>query len=310
MTNKTNRRLVVMVAAILVFALIPVAVSAVGGTFTDDDTSIFEADIEWLASADVTKGCNPPTNDNFCPEDPVKRGQMAAFMRRFAKYLGAEDGVVSSADDADTLDGMDSTDFLGATDTAANADKVDGKHANDLVRVAYAMDQPGADVNVAGIAAQATVLSVSMTAPQRGYVTVTGQIGLTHNGLGAANCHIAVDDLDGNPGQDVISGSAGTELPDPQGGQEVETCSSMAGFQVEAGETYTINLNVFVLLHNVDADEGALIAHYVPFNGAGLQPLIIIIPPIITPLELAQEVAAMSPEVAARFSEIEAALGR
>ncbi len=53
------------------------------GTFVDDDGSIFEADIEWLAAEGVTKGCNPPTNDRYCPDDPVTRGQMAAFLVRF-----------------------------------------------------------------------------------------------------------------------------------------------------------------------------------------------------------------------------------
>jgi hypothetical protein len=33
--------------------------------FTDDDDSIFEADIERLAAAGITKGCNPPTNDRY-----------------------------------------------------------------------------------------------------------------------------------------------------------------------------------------------------------------------------------------------------
>ena len=50
--------------------------------FTDDNNSEFEADIEALASAGVTLGCNPPTNDMFCPDDPVTRGQMASFLTR------------------------------------------------------------------------------------------------------------------------------------------------------------------------------------------------------------------------------------
>ena len=51
-------------------------------TFTDDDTSVFEADIEALAAAGITRGCNPPTNTRYCPGDPVTRGQMAAFLNR------------------------------------------------------------------------------------------------------------------------------------------------------------------------------------------------------------------------------------
>ena len=40
-------------------------------------------DIEWLADQGVTKGCSPPINDLFCPNDQVTRGQMAAFLVRF-----------------------------------------------------------------------------------------------------------------------------------------------------------------------------------------------------------------------------------
>ena len=75
--------LIVAVVTLLV-VLTPVAVIAAGGTFTDDDTSIFEADIEWLADHGVTAGCNPPANDHFCPNANVTRGQMAAFLHRFA----------------------------------------------------------------------------------------------------------------------------------------------------------------------------------------------------------------------------------
>jgi hypothetical protein len=52
------------------------------GTFMDDEASIFESEIESIAAAGVTKGCNPPFNDRFCPEEPVTREQMAAFIVR------------------------------------------------------------------------------------------------------------------------------------------------------------------------------------------------------------------------------------
>ena len=51
-------------------------------TFVDDDGSVFEQDIEWMAAAGITKGCNPPTNNKFCPDASVTRGQMAAFLVR------------------------------------------------------------------------------------------------------------------------------------------------------------------------------------------------------------------------------------
>ncbi len=50
--------------------------------FTDDDGSTFEDDINRLAAAGITKGCNPPDNTLFCPDDPVTRAEMAAFLHR------------------------------------------------------------------------------------------------------------------------------------------------------------------------------------------------------------------------------------
>jgi len=42
---------------------------------------VFEADIAKIAEAGITKGCNPEGTE-FCPGDPVTRGQMAAFLNR------------------------------------------------------------------------------------------------------------------------------------------------------------------------------------------------------------------------------------
>jgi hypothetical protein len=58
--------------------------SAGSDRFEDDDDSIFETDIERLASAGVTVGCNPPQNTRFCPTQPVRRDQMASFLARAA----------------------------------------------------------------------------------------------------------------------------------------------------------------------------------------------------------------------------------
>ena len=67
-------------AAMLVRAL---NLTATNGTnFIDDNTSIFEEDINKLAAAGITKGCSPPVNDRYCPWSKVTRGQMAAFLAR------------------------------------------------------------------------------------------------------------------------------------------------------------------------------------------------------------------------------------
>ena len=56
--------------------------SAGANTFIDDDDAYFEDEIDALAAAGITRGCNPPSNDRFCPNSPVTRGQMAAFLHR------------------------------------------------------------------------------------------------------------------------------------------------------------------------------------------------------------------------------------
>jgi hypothetical protein len=50
--------------------------------FVDDEGSMFEGAIDKIAQAKITLGCNPPTNNRFCPTDHVTRGQMAAFFKR------------------------------------------------------------------------------------------------------------------------------------------------------------------------------------------------------------------------------------
>ncbi len=50
--------------------------------FVDDDESVFEGDINKLAASGITLGCNPPANDEFCPDGRVSRAQMAAFLSR------------------------------------------------------------------------------------------------------------------------------------------------------------------------------------------------------------------------------------
>ncbi len=67
-------------------------------TFVDDDGSIFEGDIEALAAAGVTKGCNPPANTKFCPLDPVLRDEMASFLGRALGLVPLPPPSVGEAD--------------------------------------------------------------------------------------------------------------------------------------------------------------------------------------------------------------------
>ena len=104
--NRFSERILLLMAAFALL-LVPVAAIAAGG-FTDvEDDSVFIADIQWMKDNGVTKGCNPPTNDKFCPKNNVTREQMSAFMHRLA------------------------------TNQVVDADKVDGKDASELTSDAY-----------------------------------------------------------------------------------------------------------------------------------------------------------------------------
>ncbi len=52
------------------------------GTFIDDNGNIHEPNIEAIAAAGITAGCNPPDNDRYCPDQEVTRAEMAVFLIR------------------------------------------------------------------------------------------------------------------------------------------------------------------------------------------------------------------------------------
>lgn len=82
-----------LIAASIVVAVsapaIAVAQHGDGGGFSDVPADHpFHEDIAWLASEGLTRGC---TENAFCPDDPVTRGQLAAFLHRQAG--GAQDDL-------------------------------------------------------------------------------------------------------------------------------------------------------------------------------------------------------------------------
>ena len=118
-----GRRPARTIAALFTVIVLATSVTAVGptasalGSFSDDDGSVHEANIEAIAAVGITRGCNPPANDRFCPDDPVTRGQMAAFLHR------ALDGVLTPGPTPEYTDDNNSVfetdiEWLGATAVA------------------------------------------------------------------------------------------------------------------------------------------------------------------------------------------------
>lgn len=117
-------------AAFLVRAL-GLPADGAGDPFTDDDGSIFEDEIEALAAAGITLGCNPPANDRFCPKKTVTRGQMAAFLSR--AYGFTSPGGDSFGDDDGTI-------FEGVIEALAAAGVTQGCNPPDNDR--FCPDNP------------------------------------------------------------------------------------------------------------------------------------------------------------------------
>lgn len=72
--------------------------------FTDDDAHLFENDINILAAAGITRGCDPPANTQYCPDDPVTRGAMAAFLVRAFDYTEGVGADLFDDDDGHTFE--------------------------------------------------------------------------------------------------------------------------------------------------------------------------------------------------------------
>lgn len=104
--NLTRRHLYAFIAIVAVVALIVPTAGWAADKFKDvPDSNIFHDDIAWLADAGVTKGCNPPTNDEFCPGDNVRRETMAAFMRRLATNQVVDAGRLQGYSAAQLISG-------------------------------------------------------------------------------------------------------------------------------------------------------------------------------------------------------------
>ena len=78
---------VVCGAALVLAGLTLPALGAFAGTFSDDDGSVHQPNIEAIAAAGITQGCDT-SGVRFCPTDGVTRAQMASFLARALDLAG------------------------------------------------------------------------------------------------------------------------------------------------------------------------------------------------------------------------------
>jgi hypothetical protein len=136
------RGAVVAVFAAMVLAL-PLGVLASHQFGDVPNSNIFHGDVDALVDAGVTAGCG---GGNYCPNQAVTRGQMAAFMNRLGALAPGKVPVV-------------------------NADRLDGYHANGIVRTSRAV---GDDIITPLTTSFASIASVDITVPSAGFVIVNG----------------------------------------------------------------------------------------------------------------------------------------
>lgn len=99
MPKQPERKLltVLLTAAVAVIVAVPTAVWA-SHQFTDvPNDHTFHNAIDWMKDNNITVGCNPPANTQYCPDDNVTRGQMAAFFKRLAENQVVDAATVQGA---------------------------------------------------------------------------------------------------------------------------------------------------------------------------------------------------------------------
>lgn len=278
MARREHRRghlLAASLVVLLVLVLIPAVVSARSDFDDVPPTNIFYDDISWMADTGVTKGCGAT---RFCPDDLVTREQMSAFMHRLAANRVVDAGSlggVAAADyvthseigtgaiDADTLDGKDSTAFLGKTAKAADSDKLDGKDSSAFLAATQGGRAWGAVSN--NLAEEnGPVLAAQITSPAKGMLILGGNVDVTATtGEDRMVCGLAIDGT-------MLAGTQMFLSVINAPGSDEAICST-SGIAVVPSGTFTLTLDI-TGLETAQLWGGTLWAQWIPFDGEGLVP--------------------------------------
>jgi hypothetical protein len=172
---------------------------------------------------------------------------------------------------ADKLDGNDSSAFLGVDDQAAsatNADEVDNRDANELVRVAsFTGHSPLAD------GTNGTLATTEINAPSSGFLVINASSDFSYfGGNDLLSCFIKVDNTEASGSRRILEYNGTTNV------NREQDCSTNSVVLVYAGH-HTVDLKVDGSFA-AGFRETALSAMYVPFDGNGAQPFVV--PPDIS----------------------------
>jgi hypothetical protein len=191
-------------------------------------------------------------------------GSHAGDFLKLEEFDSNKNLEVDRAEDADTVDGKHSFEFLSrwgkARDSrhADDADTLDGYAPNELIRVTQSSIRNTPDRS--GIARQALI-----TAPGPGWLIVSGSVEGRGNTYDIYTCRLLVD------GVEVI-GSARASTVDIGGPlntiNDEENCSTEGVTSVAAGD-HTVALRLDRIGDEVNFGASVVWALYVPFNGQG-----------------------------------------
>jgi len=219
--RRLPRRVLSLALVALLVALVPLASLAAGPTFNDLNAgSVHNANIQAIADAGITKGCDPGVS--YCPNGLVTREEMASFLARTAG-LGTNPPVANartaqtaqtalSAQTADTATNAttaqnavtaqtatnattaqnavtaqtaaNATSATNATN-ATNADKLDGYDASALNRIAFSGTRLVDSVAVFNFTTVGRV-TITIPGPAPQAVHVRGALNLSRQSSGGA----------------------------------------------------------------------------------------------------------------------------
>ena len=262
MKHRISTKTLLFVAAFVLF-LVPVAAIA-AGEFTDvADDNVFKADIDWLADAGVTRGCNPPANTRFCPGSNVTREQMAAFMHRLAanQVVDAATAVeaehAASADSATSADTATSAGSAAEADHAADSDALEGKALKDIAPVVWSQT----DGSLGGVVASGTteINSIGVDAPVDGFISISGSVYITPGGAGLTDLTAKIDGVAVDPPGSTFTVTEATD------GTADYTMSYTVTMPVTAG-AHTVSQELFGAMTSYFHNHEYLTVMFVPMG--------------------------------------------
>jgi len=227
----------ILPSLLLLLVLLVPAMSIAASGFSDvPESNGFAADIDWLAAAGITKGCNPPVNDLFCPSANVTREQMAAFMHRLA---------VSQVVDAATVGGLTAAELTGQQGSPGGPGYVAGAYINTAFH------------------GDGFPLEVEVELTDLAFVTVSAQASYGSDDSSALDI-IGCGITSGNDYNYAQVGSwryptvSGYENPFP-------TCVTQALYALTPG-TYTFRMSVIGTSATTYTDQGNILATVLPLG--------------------------------------------